>query len=102
MKARLLAPFAPNLAKLAICTAIAGGVILSGQLYAAVDDDTIRIGFISPRTGPLASFGKTDGFILKQARQALASGMTVGGKHYQVEIIDLLGTFVGSCEVLLL
>ncbi len=88
MKVSLLAPFAPNLAKLVFCTAIAGGVMMSGQVYAAADDDTIRIGFISPRTGPLASFGKTDGFVLTQARQALANGMTVGGKHYQVEIID--------------
>ncbi|RBP79154.1 ABC transporter substrate-binding protein [Marinomonas rhizomae] len=88
MKVRLLAPFAPNLAKLVFCTAIAGGVMMSGQVYAAAGDDTIRIGFISPRTGPLASFGKTDGFVLKQARQALANGMTVEGKHYQVEIID--------------
>lgn len=86
MKVRLLAPLAPNLAKLVLCSALAGSAILSAQVYA--DDDTIRIGFISPRTGPLANFGKTDGFILDQARAALAEGMTIAGKHYQVEIID--------------
>jgi len=88
MKARLLAPFAPNLTKLMLCVATASSLVWSGQMLAAQDDNTIRIGFISPRTGPLASFGKTDGFILEQARLALANGMTVAGKHYQVEIID--------------
>ena len=88
MKARLLAPFAPNLTKLMLCAVTAGSLMWTGQMLAAQDDDTIRIGFISPRTGPLASFGKTDGFILEQARLALANGMTVAGKHYQVEIID--------------
>ena len=49
---------------------------------------TIKIGFISPRTGPAASFGETDGYVLDAARKAWASGIVVGGKTYAVEIID--------------
>ncbi len=49
---------------------------------------TIKVGFISPRTGPLASFGESDPFILKQVREALAKGVLIGGKTYGVEIID--------------
>jgi branched-chain amino acid transport system substrate-binding protein len=50
--------------------------------------NTIRVGFISPRTGPLASFGEADGFVLELARKSLAPGLTVGGKKYAVEILD--------------
>jgi branched-chain amino acid transport system substrate-binding protein len=49
---------------------------------------TIRIGFISPRTGALAGFGEADGFILGIARATLKDGLTVGGKKYAVEILD--------------
>ena len=34
--------------------------------------NTIRVGFISPRTGALASFGEADGYVLELARKALA------------------------------
>ncbi|TAM33710.1 MAG: ABC transporter substrate-binding protein [Burkholderiaceae bacterium] len=50
--------------------------------------NTIRVGFISPRTGPLASFGETDGYVLDLARKSLAAGLTVGSKKYAVEILD--------------
>jgi len=33
---------------------------LSAGKALAQGSDTIRIGFVSPRTGPLAGFGKTD------------------------------------------
>jgi branched-chain amino acid transport system substrate-binding protein len=71
-------------------TGLAAGFILPASLRAAraQSADTIRIGFISPVTGPLAGFGKTDGFVLAQARAALAGGLTVAGKSYAVEILD--------------
>lgn len=49
---------------------------------------TIKIGFVSPRTGPAAGFGQADGFVLDLMRSKLASGVEVGGKMYAVEIID--------------
>ena len=42
---------------------------------------SIKIGHVSPRTGPLAGFGEADGFILEQVRGILAGGIAVGGKH---------------------
>ena len=50
--------------------------------------DVIRIGFVSPSTGPLGGFGEGDPYVLDVARKALANGLTVGGKKYKVEIID--------------
>ena len=48
----------------------------------------IKIGHVSPRTGPLAGFGEADSFILGQVRGLLAKGLESGGKTYQVEIVS--------------
>ena len=48
----------------------------------------IRIGHVSPKTGPLAGFGEADGFILEQVRGILAGGLQSGGRTYQVQIIS--------------
>src|SRR6202158_4172192 len=48
----------------------------------------IKIGHVSPRTGPLAGFGEADTFILEQVRGILSPGLAVGGKTYKVEIIS--------------
>jgi branched-chain amino acid transport system substrate-binding protein len=47
----------------------------------------IKIGFVSPRTGPLAGFGEADPFVLEQVRGVLAQGLSNGGKTYQVQVI---------------
>src|SRR6201988_2538660 len=47
----------------------------------------IKIGFVSPRTGPLAGFGEADPFILDQVRGVLGKGLASGDKTYQVQII---------------
>ncbi len=49
---------------------------------------SLKIGFVSPRTGAAAGFGEPDGYVLSLARKALASGLTIGGKKYSVQIID--------------
>lgn len=49
---------------------------------------TLKVGFISPRTGPLGGFGECDPYIISLARKALARGFTSGGKTYAVEIVD--------------
>ncbi len=48
---------------------------------------TLRIGFVSPQTGPLAAFGEADGFVLDGVRAALANGLRIGGTTYPVEIL---------------
>jgi len=66
----------------------AGLTILAPGLATAQSSDTLKIGFISPRTGPLGSFGEGDGYVLDLARKALAGGLAIGGKTYKVEILD--------------
>ena len=48
---------------------------------------TIKIGFVSPTTGPDAAFATANPFVLKKVREAFAKGMTIGGKKYRVEIV---------------
>jgi branched-chain amino acid transport system substrate-binding protein len=55
---------------------------------AAPSGGTIKIGFVSPRTGPAAGFGEPDPYVLGLARKALTNGLNIGGKQYTVEIID--------------
>ena len=69
-------------------TLAAGSLTFAGRAAMAQGAETIRIGFVSPRTGPLAGFGKTDGYVLDRAREALAGGLEIGGKSYAVEILD--------------
>lgn len=48
----------------------------------------IRIGFISPVSGPLAAFGQGDAFVLEQIRAVVANGYEIGGASYEIEILD--------------
>jgi branched-chain amino acid transport system substrate-binding protein len=67
--------------------AIAAPAVLRA-IPANAQSRTIKIGHVSPRTGPLAGFGEADGFILEQVRGILGKGLTVGGKQYPVQIIS--------------
>jgi branched-chain amino acid transport system substrate-binding protein len=49
--------------------------------------DTIKIGFVSPQTGPLAPFGEADKWVIDQMKTAFKDGLTIGGKKYDVQIL---------------
>jgi branched-chain amino acid transport system substrate-binding protein len=65
---------------------LAGGLPLLARPAEAAD--SLKIGFISPRTGPLGGFGECDPFIIDLVRKSLAHGLAIGGKTYAVEILD--------------
>src|SRR5262245_65521667 len=48
----------------------------------------IKIGHVSPRTGPLAGFGEADPYILEEIQKVLDKGIESGGKTYKVQIIS--------------
>jgi branched-chain amino acid transport system substrate-binding protein len=56
---------------------------------ALAGENVLRIGYISPQTGPVAPFAESDPFMLKQVREVLAKGLTINGTTYQVEIHDV-------------
>jgi branched-chain amino acid transport system substrate-binding protein len=64
---------------------LAAPAVLS-LIPANAQSKTIRIGHVSPRTGPLAGFGEADGFVLDQVRAIVAKGLESGGKTFPVEI----------------
>lgn len=67
----------------------AGGLALAVRARnAAAAEATLKVGFISPRSGALAGFGQTDGYVLDLVRKALAKGFMAGDKTYAVTILD--------------
>jgi branched-chain amino acid transport system substrate-binding protein len=71
-------------------TGAAAGVAAASSLLpvpAIAAERPIKIGYVSPQTGPLAPFGEADNFVLATMRQILKSGIKVGGKTHPVEII---------------
>ena len=54
---------------------------------AYAQEGVIRVGHVSPRTGPLAGFAEADDYILEQVRQTLAGGIENNGRTWSVEII---------------
>jgi branched-chain amino acid transport system substrate-binding protein len=67
--------------------AIAAPALLNAN-SASAQAKVIKIGHVSPKTGPLAGFGEADEFILKQVRDVLGKGLQSGGRTYQVQIIS--------------
>ena len=65
-------------------TAASLGLSMAPGVFAA---ETIRIGFVSPQTGPLAPFGEADKWVIDQMKSAFRDGLQVGGKKYDVQIL---------------
>ncbi len=76
-----------DLLKAIAATAIAAPAILRAET-ASTAHRIIKIGYVSPLTGPLAGFGEADRFILGQVRSVLALGLVNRDVTYQVEIIN--------------
>ena len=78
----------------ALGAATAGGGLASGCGSANRSDRgpggaTIRIGYLTPTTGALASYGAADRFVIGAMRQFFAQNpIRVGGRSYPVEILD--------------
>lgn len=67
-----------------------GFVLLIGTLSVqtlAQEGRTIRIGYVSPQTGPLAAFGEADVFVLEYVGELLAEGIEINGVVHPVEIL---------------
>ncbi|SEQ20601.1 amino acid/amide ABC transporter substrate-binding protein, HAAT family [Faunimonas pinastri] len=63
----------------------AAGVFRPAILRAATP--VIKIGHVSPQTGPMAGFADSQAFVLDGIRKYLKDGLQIGGKTYQVDII---------------
>lgn len=64
----------------------APAILTSTRAYAQTP--TIKVGHVSPRTGPLAGFAEADDFVLEGIQAALSGGVENNGKSYNIEIIS--------------
>ncbi len=62
----------------------APAILTSTRAYAA--NPTIKVGYVTPTTGPLAGFAEADDFVIAGVQDALAA-VGNNGKSYTVEII---------------
>jgi branched-chain amino acid transport system substrate-binding protein len=60
---------------------------LSPRPAAAQRARTLKIGYVSPQTGPLAGFGETDSFVVAGIRKAVGSGLSIRGQSSPLEIL---------------
>ncbi len=73
---------------------VLGGLAVPGVLESCLTSPsstpsgTIKIGYISPITGPAAGFGEPDAYVIGLAKKALQSGLSIGGTNYSVQIIN--------------
>ncbi len=75
-------------ALLAGCGGSGGGSTPAGSGAAAGDDGVIKIGYVSPVTGPLSHFSVgMDNTIKNVEAKMNETGYDIGGKHYTIEIV---------------
>jgi branched-chain amino acid transport system substrate-binding protein len=83
-KARAPAMRRRDFVKLAGVGALAGAMPLRAAVAAP---RTIKIGLVTPQTGPLAAFAEADEYVLPQVRSVLAGGLEIAGARHPVEIV---------------
>jgi branched-chain amino acid transport system substrate-binding protein len=71
---------------------IAGGFAAAGSttLFAPsvrAANKPIKIGYVSPKSGPLAAFAEADDFVLGEFRKFIKDGVKVGSQTYPVEVV---------------
>jgi branched-chain amino acid transport system substrate-binding protein len=69
--------------------ALSGAAALAGCRTAPSlgDRQPIRLGYVSPQSGPLFAFGDADGFVIDGVKAALSDGLRIGGRSHPVEIL---------------
>ncbi|HET8788111.1 MAG TPA: twin-arginine translocation signal domain-containing protein, partial [Actinomycetes bacterium] len=69
--------------------ALAGAAALAGCGTSSPlgNRQPIRLGYISPQSGPLFAFGEADSFVVENAKGAFKDGLEIGGRAHPVEIL---------------
>ena len=66
---------------------VAASTLGAPMVARAQSKGTIKVGFVTPATGPLAPFGETDGWAVDKVQQLLAKGLETSSGTYDVEIL---------------
>ena len=74
-----------------ILQGIAGGIAATGAMTlfgpAVRAAKPIKIGYVSPKSGPLAAFAEADDFVLGEFRKFVKDGLKVGSQIYPIEVV---------------
>jgi branched-chain amino acid transport system substrate-binding protein len=70
-------------------SAALGGTLAAGALFAprAHAAKAIKLGYVSPRSGPLAAFAEADDFVISGFREIVKGGLQLGKGSYAVEVV---------------
>ena len=70
-------------------TAAASGALAAGIGAPAVHAQarTIKIGYVSPQTGPLAAFAEVDGYTVDGFLETVGGGVQSGSKNFNFEVV---------------
>ena len=68
-----------------IAGAAAGGAVIAAPAFAQTK--TIKLGYVSPQTGPLAAFAEADNFNVALFKERMKGGLKIGNRTHPVEVI---------------
>src|SRR5215510_5618918 len=79
----------PRRALLRGAAAIGSAAVPAGWINRlfAQSSRTIKLGMVTPRTGPLAPFAEADGFVIDAISKHFANGLEIGGTSFPIEIV---------------
>ncbi|MEL7166007.1 MAG: ABC transporter substrate-binding protein [Pseudomonadota bacterium] len=69
---------------------VAAGALTTAGLYAPAvhaQARTVRIGYVTPQTGPLAAFAEVDEFIIQGYLEAVSGGIQSGSRSFNIEVL---------------
>src|SRR5215831_11342943 len=66
-----------------------GAAIATGPLFAPAvrAAKTLKLGYVSPQTGPLAAFAEADHFVISSFLEVVKGGIKAGGASYPVDVV---------------
>jgi branched-chain amino acid transport system substrate-binding protein len=74
---------------------VVGGLAVPGVLESCLSPSqsgtssgSIKIGYVSPITGPASGFGEPDAYVISLANKAFSKGLSIGGTTYSVQIVS--------------
>jgi branched-chain amino acid transport system substrate-binding protein len=70
--------------------ALAGGALVATSLPGparAQSARRLKLGFVTPKTGPLAPFAEADAFVVDQMKKLFAGGLEIAGKRHPVDFV---------------
>jgi branched-chain amino acid transport system substrate-binding protein len=70
-------------------SAASGAMMAAGAIRspAIAQAKTIKLGYVSPQTGPLAAFAEADNFIIANFKDAIKGGLRNGNTTYAIDVV---------------